>query len=68
MKKKRKKTELNGCVNNFSVDYQVFDISDITNILYWIILLFIGLLTGIVSASNHKKCVFLSKLYDSTYS
>ena len=32
--------------------------------------IFIGLLTGIVSASNHTKCVsFLRKqIYDSTYS
>ena len=39
--------------------------------------IFIGLLTGIVSASNHTKCVLLSipkcmieqsKMYDSTYS
>ena len=27
-----KKTGLNGCVYNFSVDYKAFDISDITNI------------------------------------
>ena len=33
----KKKTELNGCVNNFSVDYQVFDISDIANILKYLI-------------------------------
>ena len=29
--------------------------------MYWLInKIFIGLLSGIVSASNHKKCVFLS--------
>ena len=32
--------------------------------------IFIGLLTGIVGASNHTKCVSLRniKIYDSTYS
>ena len=32
LKKKKKKTGLNGCVYNFSVDYRAFDISDIMNI------------------------------------
>ena len=27
-----KKTGLNGCINNFSVDYKTFDTSDIINI------------------------------------
>ena len=35
--KKKKKKEINGFVNNFYVYYKVFDISDITNILKYLI-------------------------------
>ena len=33
---KKKKTVLNGCAYNFFVDYRVFDIIDITNILKYL--------------------------------
>ena len=64
-----KKTQLNnGVVIFFSVDFIPIDANNILDIhkylmkrtKYKIIFgLFIGLLTGIVSASNHAKCVSL---------
>ena len=58
---------------NFSVDYKAFDVTDITNIhkyfmkkhdTKWCLCklqkIFVRLLTSILSASNHTKCVLLS--------
>ena len=73
MKKKPNKPELKRIVNFFSVDFNTIDTNDILHIhkylmkgtWYEIIFglikkIFIGLLTGIVNASNHTKCVLLS--------
>ena len=69
----KKKTGLKGIVQFFSVDFNPIDTNDILDIheslmkgtLYKIMFtlikeISIGLLTGIESASNHKKCVSLS--------
>ena len=46
-KKRKKKTELNGYIYNFSVDYNIANTSKIINI-------------HIFNASNHTKCVCVS--------
>ena len=69
----KKKIGLKGIVQFFSVDFNPIDTNDILDIheslmkgtLYKIMFtlikeISIGLLTGIESASNHKKCVSLS--------
>ena len=71
-----KKPGLNRYVYDFSLDYSTFDTSNIININKYLMkkqrmfglikTMFIRLLTIIVSASNHIKCVLLSNQIQST--
>ena len=69
----KKKTGLKGVVKFFSVDFNPIDTNDILDIYRYLMKrtrykimfglikkILIGLLTDIVSASNHMKCVSLS--------
>ena len=65
-----KKTGLNGCVYNFSINYRTFNISNIIDIHKYLMKkhdikqclknFLVGLLTGLVNGSNHTKCISLS--------
>ena len=60
-----RKSRLKGAVKVFSVDYNAIDNNNILDIRIYLMKetwykMLIGLLTSLVNASNHPKCVLLN--------